>query len=452
MKHLTAEPDLSRLDEPYRDIVRRTLAKDPDQRLKRVGEMVVLLPGEGAAPSAPPIDATIPLEEVAKGGLADAAPAAAGNLPPWRESTPEVIEEPIWKAVREGFAALRQKWHSDDVQQLNPLKKALLIFALVVICIVSAEWVFALAVPAAICYGVYYVIWASVIRPGMSRHAKQHAQAREASRKAASHAEAATVDWRAADQPMTPAARYAHQVRQRRLRPSWRERANETLAAKTWRDKLTELSGSMLMAALFAALAALVAPFLMAGQAGSENVAMYLWLAIVGTLGSWAILVPSKFAEGKVEDQVPMRIVLLVLGALVGLAAWSLGDVLLLKVAAWDDLMLINGGLLSQEALDWPRQGNDANPSLSHYVAYFAFLFLLLRWWRQAECTRNYRLSLWTVFVCVCWAWLLNIFWWFPQPTGMMAAGVIAFATQMSSPWMPPSGRRAFQVEADQVV
>ena len=31
MKHLTAEPDLSALDEPYRDIVQRALAKDPER-------------------------------------------------------------------------------------------------------------------------------------------------------------------------------------------------------------------------------------------------------------------------------------------------------------------------------------------------------------------------------------------------------------------------------------
>ena len=45
MKHLTAEPDLNQLNEPYRDIVRRALAKDPDVRIKSVGEMLAALPG-----------------------------------------------------------------------------------------------------------------------------------------------------------------------------------------------------------------------------------------------------------------------------------------------------------------------------------------------------------------------------------------------------------------------
>src|SRR5712675_221850 len=48
MKHLTAEPDLSRVNEPYREIVRRALAKDPDSRIKSVGELLAALPGGSA--------------------------------------------------------------------------------------------------------------------------------------------------------------------------------------------------------------------------------------------------------------------------------------------------------------------------------------------------------------------------------------------------------------------
>ena len=44
MKHLTAEPDVGRLDEPYRTIVARALAKDPTRRFNSVGELIDLLP------------------------------------------------------------------------------------------------------------------------------------------------------------------------------------------------------------------------------------------------------------------------------------------------------------------------------------------------------------------------------------------------------------------------
>jgi len=87
------------------------------------------------------------------------------------------------------------------------------------------------------------------------------------------------------------------------------------------------------------------------------------------------------------------------------------------------------------------------NVSAAVYVAYFAFLFLIPRWWRQTEYTRSSRLSLWSAITCAGWAWLLHIFWWFPQPLGMMTAAVMALSIQLSSPWMPPSKRRTISDE-----
>ncbi|HEV3022920.1 MAG TPA: serine/threonine-protein kinase, partial [Pirellulales bacterium] len=44
MKHLTAEPNLGDVEEPYRGAIARCLAKDPETRLKSVGELVSLSP------------------------------------------------------------------------------------------------------------------------------------------------------------------------------------------------------------------------------------------------------------------------------------------------------------------------------------------------------------------------------------------------------------------------
>src|SRR4029453_7397040 len=55
MKHLTAEPDLSRLEEPFRSVVRGAMAKDPDRRINSAAEMAAMLRGASpvAAPDAP---------------------------------------------------------------------------------------------------------------------------------------------------------------------------------------------------------------------------------------------------------------------------------------------------------------------------------------------------------------------------------------------------------------
>ena len=70
------------------------------------------------------------------------------------------------------------------------------------------------------------------------------------------------------------------------------------------------------------------------------------------------------------------------------------------------------------------------------YLAYFAFLMPVLRWWRQADPLRRSRFSLWSTAVCIGWAALLNLAWPFPQPWGMMAAATIAVSVQLAAPWI----------------
>jgi hypothetical protein len=231
----------------------------------------------------------------------------------------------------------------------------------------------------------------------------------------------------------------------RRRRPNWRDAARRELAAKPLREKVSELMGSMMLAALVCAVAACIGPMLLGSQPASDRWAMHLWLMTIGTLGSWAILIPGKLSEARLEDQVPIRVTLLAFGALVGIAAWFVGDTLFLQSPGWHEPIDANWGLVSHEMLNWqrPRTGERIAPTLAMYMSFFAFLFLVPRWWRQAEYTREKRISLWWIAVCVFWAWVVHLLWWFPQPTGMMVAGVIATATQLASPWMPPSRRRA---------
>jgi hypothetical protein len=312
--------------------------------------------------------------------------------------------------------------------------------------------------PVLMCYGIYYIIWQNVNKR----------QAREAAKAAVAHApppppkayanaanasvDARTAIWTPAEElPTPPAARNASQSI-RRIRSTWRDRANQQLAAKPLREKLSELLGSMLLAAVFAAIGAFIVPIVLRNQPESEQFAAQIWLAIVATLGSWAVLVPAKFAEGKVEDQTPLRLTLLLLGTLVGLAAWVLGDILMLKTPGWREPIDVGRGLLTHTMLGWPNTAATANPAIAFYAAYFAFLFLVPRWWRQTDFTRTTRLSIWGVVTCVMWAWFLHLFWWFPQPLGMMAAGLIAVASQLASPWMPPSQRRALSGAPDNVV
>jgi serine/threonine protein kinase len=490
MKHLTAEPDLSVLQEPYRNIVQRALAKDPNVRVKSVGELVAMLPGEEGeaktyvAPTGAPVNFVSPTESPTNPS-AGAQPAAgtatpgsnrfdygkdrqgrmdSGDQAPANSPT---VEEPISKAVRHGWSYARNRWHGHGVQPLSRGQKVLL----VIFSFWLASWLFSHAFGVSngqlpvifqllIVYGIYYVCWTLVVRPNIERRnttstpsqrtSGEPASAGGAAFSVASPANQQTEIWSPNDSPAEFAARRAKEAkRRRRARTDWREIANRQLAAKPFRVKFTELLGSMLLAAIFASIAACMFPLLSNNQPASEAMAAYCWLVIVGTLGSWAILIPSKFAEGKLEDQVPMRITLMLLGALLGIVAWGVGDALFLQMAGWREPIDAGRGLISQEMLGWPRITDGSNPPVHVYISYFAFLFVLPRWWRQTEFTRATRMSLWCVIACVFTAWLLHIFWWFPQPIGMITAAIIAVSTQLASPWMPPSQRRSLTETID---
>jgi hypothetical protein len=480
MKHLTAEPDLSVLQEPYRDIVKRALAKDPNVRIKSVSELVALLPGGGE-----PMTHFANLDARPE---ATAKPAASSVIPPMppmpkvppyaaefgrkvREEFAKTgqhvadhfaVEEPIAKALRTAWASIRGRWHGEGKQPFSLMQKALIVIAVIVLCRWFVEvGAIKVLVQCAIIYAIYYMFWLAIIRPNIRTHLRDTNRSQSPGEPAAATGSASqkqptqhdpnlTAEYTANLDAEPSISRYEEAKRRRRSRANWRDRVHQELAARPLRDKLTELFGSMLLAAVFSAIAALAVPFLFNNPGSSEAGALYFWLAIVGTLGSWAVLIPSKFVEGKLEDQVPMRITLMLLGALLGVVAWFVADSLLLSMPSWREPVNVNEGLISHEILRWPKTSEGINPNAAVYISYFAFLFLLPRWWRQTEYTRRIRMSLWGVVTCVFTAWLLHIFWWFPQPAGMLAAATIALSTQLASPWMPPSKRRTISESADQ--
>ncbi len=253
-------------------------------------------------------------------------------------------------------------------------------------------------------------------------------------------------------QPMAAVRRAAAERKNqrpwKRRRHAWRMPLARQLAARPAREKLTELCGSMLTAAVIASVLALLTSFFVGGR---FDLTMTLWIALVSILGSWAIMIPAKFTEGWLEDQAPRRFTQLVLGGLVGVAAWALASMLLLDMPLSRQLGVGPGDGVLNDLLGWKQaqvlggkwdlSGGNAL-TLPVYAAYFGLLFLLLAWWRQAEFLRAFRVNLWSVFWCALVAWGLHFLWWFPQPLGLLLAAAIALTVQLSSPWLPASRRR----------
>jgi hypothetical protein len=157
------------------------------------------------------------------------------------------------------------------------------------------------------------------------------------------------------------------------------------------------------------------------------------WLATVGTLGAWGVLIPSKFWEGTLGEPILRRFVLLCVGLVLGFLAFTVERQFLVDLP----------NELRVHAASAPA---DPVQRLAMYVAYFGFLMPILRWWRQAEPLRRSRFSLWATGVCIFWAGLLGAAWQFPQPGGMMVAATMAISIQLAAPWVEHYRRFTRQV------
>ncbi len=201
------------------------------------------------------------------------------------------------------------------------------------------------------------------------------------------------------------------------------------LPATTLRGQLLELTGSMSATVLFAALATTLA----AAVAGTRDFAALGTLFFLTVASCWAILVPGKFFTEKRGDAWMRRIVMMVLGGLIGglslfLHGWSLN-------AAMTDptdyqLSSLSYGMSLFNTTDLNEAG---------YLSYFALAFFALRWWRMTDRRRSSRFSVGPILASGFWALLLLLPVGFEHWMGAVALVLSSAIVQVVSPWDPPS-------------
>ncbi len=455
MKHLTAEPDLSAVPVRYRDLVAKALTKDPTRRFRSVDEMLAALDGSGAKIGSTPSQVQSPAGGTAQsppggtaqnpaGGNAQGAPgagqpivgrmvgASGGNSGPGQDaavSQVAAVEEPIWKAVKNAARNIAEGWRRTDLP--TPLKLLVLLVLASVMMMFAPVWM-ATLFSLLFAYGVYFVVRLAVIGAS-GRAAVPDTNARRMPDYAGAGGMAAPGPHQAARQVPDGNARGGEaspdpSQRRRRWRSWHRSPEQPALASRTFRQRLTELFGSLLLSAAVATAVSLILVLLMTDHSSLEQ---YVWLGLVSLVGSWGLLTAAKFWEGREGEPILRRMTLLGFGLLLGwfayeLARWLMVD---LTVASNFDPRLPAASFQAQELF------NDGLPNLKLYLAYFGFLFPVLRWWRMADPSRWTRFSLLSTLMCVGWALLLWSAWPFPQAWGMMVAGTIAVSVQLSSPW-----------------
>lgn len=212
------------------------------------------------------------------------------------------------------------------------------------------------------------------------------------------------------------------------------------MLVKPFRQRLTELVGSMLAGAVIAILVCVLG-FVLASlrsnaPVGAENLARYGWVILASVVGTWAVLIPAKFWEGYKGDVKLRRFTMLLAGLVVGLFVAAISAGLLVD--------LPNNELIDFELNDLtglePVRLTPVNvvSDLRYYLVGFGALFLLLRWWRSADPMRATRLSLFAVFVSGLIATMISNALGFPQPWLVMVACAMSVSVQLASPWIHP--------------
>ena len=477
MKHLTAQPDLTPLVEPYRSVVARALNKDPEQRFRTVSELMAALdatflsPNElnelvsGAtapSPSQPvaPVANVGPLPFSGVAGamsyLAGATQAALGTpLPAHAVPAPVAVsvdpyadDEPIWRWVRNNWLELRAAWKKAD---LHPaVRVSLMVVGLFAFIATSGFWV-----PAALFYGIYRIIRV-VVNAGdppapLSRASQPPPLPGAVARPTAPQAYAqpintpqfyATPAAAASPMPVQP-------VRQRVPVPASPFRPGTAALPKSTRERFTELLTSLLASTLVVAVVCvLVSPLFDRRLQATQ----FLWLGIVATVGAWAVLIPAKIWERRPGDELPRRFTMLIVGLLLGLFAWGVERLLIVdlpystnsavrEATTWAGNAL-PGGRVHSVVFD-PRGA----PTLEGFLAYFGFLFPVLRWWKLADPERRRRVGLWRTAAYALWAFVLCLFWRFPEQFAVVTATSMALAVQLASPWTDPIPHPARRAE-----
>ncbi|MFH1265755.1 MAG: hypothetical protein ABIK89_08500, partial [Planctomycetota bacterium] len=362
--------------------------------------------------------------------------AAAGGPSPAAEPVVQAVavdEEPILAWLRQTFWKVRVAWEESHLDTAT--KIVLLGAGLVALCFTAGGWI-PILVFALIVYGCYWVARAMVLSLSPpQRHERYFSTDREPALRSG------PAQGGQSPPGPSPPGQPAHGARRRRERPPtmprWarRERPANALVLKSKRERVTELTGSMLAGALVAMTMCVVMVMLNGFRTRAVvPPELWAWLMLVSIAGTWAIQIPSKFWEGNRGEPLVRRFILMVVGLGVGVLAAGLA--VLLKVH-----LPYDPEFSEPHKYVLPGFYAAGAPLLMAYMACFASLFVTIRWWRQADPLRATRMSLWGMVFCVVMAWLVATLWHFPQTWLMMTACATSVSVQLTSPWLHPRWR-----------
>jgi hypothetical protein len=457
MKHLTADPNLDCLPSPYREVIGKALQKNPAARFKDVREMLAPLglaidqggmvtrmshPGPVPAYTASrDTSRSIPprVDPSPRTDPARTQPTVAGHTPQRGPtvSMPPVnslhYDEPIAAMVKQKVAGIRNWWQG---LPQNGTRLALAIVGIYML-ISYGPFLVPIAGVALVMYVPYYILW-WFFRPPAPQQTYVQSQplaARSPQPQTPQPKVQPPVLYPVASQPPQPAPSLAQQraAAPRLTAKQIRQAQQRKIALLPMSNRVQSYTGSLLgstMVMTILAGLATISPVVSSGSQSGPMVAL-AWSGFMALATTWTVLTFSKLWETNDGDNATRRFSMLGAGLGLGLAAYGLNQFL---VVPWGDIPTVMSSS-NFVAKDWEGfYGTDGVPLLPAYLAHFALLMGLVRWWRQADPLRSSRFSSFAVIGAVIGELIVNAVFQLPQPWGIFIAVGSSIAIQLSTP------------------
>lgn len=459
MKHLTADPNLSRLPSPYREVVGKALQKNPTNRYRDIremlqplglaidsGGMVTKTSQNNPAPATSPITLQ-PLAPQISPTQNQAGPPpfitnqtmAAGN----RVSTPSPVAidnsdleycEPIARQIILLGRGVYHWWNrlpSNGTRFVLALVGTwiLISYGLVPLVVVTPFLIAALLL-----YLPYYIIWWFFKPPHLLNPSGNDPL------RSVTHPHPVEKQIQAAKPPVLyPVANFVPgtanvapqpHARTRLTAAQIRQAQQRTLALQPFAQRLHGLTGSLISASIVITTLGILTFIFTQANANlkTHGLSQTFWTALTALLSAWVILGCSKYWETKDGDHYIRRFSMLTGGLVIGFASYLLSDFLTIQ---WIGPQF--GPALAEK---WQGFYSAEGPLLPAFLVHFALLFGLVRWWRQADPLRISRFSVLSVVGVTIAELLVNAVVQIPQPWGLFTAIGTSIAVQMSAPRM----------------
>ena len=169
------------------------------------------------------------------------------------------------------------------------------------------------------------------------------------------------------------------------------------------------------------------------------NPADVAFFGTVTLVAAWALIVPAKVWEGRKGDALVRRLIQGSLGLGVGAIAAVLRQFLMLNQTS---LLQPNGdGVFNAGTIGKIHMLEDGLPTMSGFMMFFGSLFLMRRWWWQADSFRKSRFRISSSLVSLFLGVMLSACLPFPEQLGAIWALAISAVVQLSSGWTPQEDR-----------